>query len=381
MKIQIKEHQGLFILPLLSLPFLILIFYVLGGGTGSEAKEQEQAVNGANYHLPDADQRIDILDKQEAYMQMESQELALNMKLDVDTSNDISLSTKLQDLPEEKINEALMAHVKKQEKAARVAMGEGVEAPKEAIKDNGVRKTKRSSKPPKGQPNQSKTARNKIRAHQKYDLGSDMEELEDLLNEHEKQILQNDSLDRQVYHLQKQIEKQQKPERKYHAVSVHQSNGFEDNTHQASLIKAQIVEDSKVMTGKRIMMRLLEDTYIDGKTVKANALVYGLCKTNNERLLIQVSSVFGDGEYLPVNLSAYDLDGIKGLYVPDHVVRKVYKDAAGGVNPSMMLRPEGSPLAYMGLDAASDMAQTMFKQVRLKKVFLRKNTVLILRNE
>ncbi len=384
MKTQIKENKGLFVLPLIVLPFVILIFYVLGGGAGSEDQEQAKDINGANYHLPDADRSIDILDKQEAYRHMKTQEISQVVKLDVDTAREGSLSQKIQDLPEENVNEALMAHVKRQERAARVALGQENEANTQANIEFHQRQEKRvttTSNQSKRLTERNKKVSSRTKSKVQTPVDLDITELEGLFEEHEKLILHNDSLINQVYCLQQEVRKHQKTKQVFFEVSIHNNKGFDANIHQPSLIKAQIVEDSKVMTGNRIMMRLLHDIHINGETIKANILVYGLCKTDNERLKIQVSSIQGNGAYLPVNLSAYDLDGICGMYVPDNVVRKVYKDVAGGINPSVMLRPEGSSLTYMGVDAANDIAKTIFKRVRLKKVYLRKNTVLILKND
>jgi hypothetical protein len=71
MKNYLKKNKGLFLLPLGLIPFLILIFYVLGGGKDNEQVQQQQAqaADGANYVLPEAEKSIGIMDKMEAYRQ------------------------------------------------------------------------------------------------------------------------------------------------------------------------------------------------------------------------------------------------------------------------------------------------------------------------
>jgi hypothetical protein len=71
MKTLLKKNKALFILPLVLLPFLILIFYILGGGnpTGNDSENNQKTENrqGANYTIPQAESSIEIEDKLEAY--------------------------------------------------------------------------------------------------------------------------------------------------------------------------------------------------------------------------------------------------------------------------------------------------------------------------
>ncbi|MGQ1787497.1 conjugative transposon protein TraM [Saccharicrinis sp. GN24d3] len=388
----IKENKSLFVLPLLPVPFLILIFYVMGGGTGSQNMIEADKIKGANYQLPEADRNIDIMDKREAYRQMETQEPIREVKLDVDTVSARTLAHKIKDVPRKNVNEVLMDHVKKQEKAAREAMEpKPAKGNKTHTKENHQTTGQRENREkPSSNHYQKKRTDNKGTSNKKkasyagYPDVMDIEGLEGMFGEHEKLILHNDSLTRQVQRLQQlqlQMRKKQQQREEYHQVTPKVNKGFRAVRNHPTLIKAQIIEDFKVMSGNRVMMRLLSDVQIKGKTIKANTIIYGICKTDNERLQVYVNSIQGKGEYLSVSLNAYDLDGIRGLYVPDNVARKVYKDMAGGMNASVMLQAQGNPLAYMGMDAANDITKSMFKRVRLKKVYLRKNTVLILKND
>ena len=390
MKTLIKENKGLFILPLLPIPFLVLIFYVMGGGTGSQEIVENSNIKGANYQLPDADRNIDILDKREAYRQIETQEPMREVRLNVDTVSASTLVHKIKDLPGENVNEVLMEHVKKQGKVTRKALGEKTEKesktkPKTNHQSTQHREKRKVSRSYNNNPKRTGT---KSTLPQKtpisgYSHVMGIEEVEGMFNEHEKLILHNDSLTRQVQQLQKlqqEVQKKQQKEEEYHQVSLKTNMGFGVTRNLPTQIKAQIIEDTKVMSGNRVMMRLLKDVQIKGRTIGANTIIYGICKTDDERLQIYVSSIQGEGEYLSVSLNAYDLDGMRGLYVPDNVVRKVYKDVAGGMNASLMLQAQDNPLAYMGMDAANDITKSMFKRVRLKKVYLRKNTVLVLKN-
>ncbi|MCU4176969.1 conjugative transposon protein TraM [Carboxylicivirga sp. N1Y90] len=377
MKTLIKKNKGLFILPLLALPFVVLIFYILGGGQGQASiKSANKTFNGANYQLPDANRNIKIMDKKEAYQQMETVETPTIVELNVDTTISDATIQQVKNLDKQGATEVLMERIKIQEERSRQALNEAQgSVSHESQNAQNISDAKRISgqRPPKAK--QKRHARSQP---------IELEELQDLLSEHEQLIRQKDSMQMQLQEKQmvlNQYEKLHRRKQKGFEVKIKTTSGFNKNSNAHQSLKAQIVEDSKVMTGNRIMLRLLNDTEINGQQIKANTLVYGLCKTDNERLQIYISSIPKRDNFLAVKLSVYDMDGIKGLYVPDNVARKVYQDVAGDINPSVLLTPTDDPMAYMGINAANDLSKNMMKRVRLKKVNLRKNTVVILQND
>ncbi|WP_430811069.1 MULTISPECIES: conjugative transposon protein TraM [unclassified Carboxylicivirga] len=385
MKTQIKTNKALFILPLGLLPFVVLIFYILGGASGQNKQTTPNDNGGANYQLPDANRNIAIMDKQEAYEQISAEEPQKPVKLNIDTTQVLTPLEVTEKVPAVNVNEVLLAHVKRQEQLSRQALQnqtQGIHQKREEslseatkthsqISGNSVRRQVRKQTIKRTSPS-------------KVSMGDgssiELEELTELVDAHERLMQQNDSLSRQLHQAQI-IVNQQSQKQTFFEVQILSSGGFEPRELLSSSIKAQVVEDSKVLSGNRVMLRLLNDTYINGKIIPTGTLIYGLCKTDNERLQLLVCSVPYQDEFLPVSLSAYDLDGIRGLYVPDNVNLRVYKDVAGDVNPSILMTPSDNPLSYMGVSAAADLSKTMIKRVKLKRVYLRKNTVLILKND
>ena len=73
MKSYLNKNKALLFLPMALLPFVILIFYVLGGGENAKKEnrnnENRENQEGANYLLPEAEKSIEIFDKLEAYEQ------------------------------------------------------------------------------------------------------------------------------------------------------------------------------------------------------------------------------------------------------------------------------------------------------------------------
>ncbi|WP_312345323.1 conjugative transposon protein TraM [Chryseobacterium binzhouense] len=94
-----------------------------------------------------------------------------------------------------------------------------------------------------------------------------------------------------------------------------------------SFIKAVIDEDNKGFLGSRIRFRLLEDIFVGNKKIDKGSILYGqISGFTMQRVELKIISVFANGEILPINLSIYDVDGMKGLYVPQSVFRDMIRE-------------------------------------------------------
>lgn len=94
-----------------------------------------------------------------------------------------------------------------------------------------------------------------------------------------------------------------------------------------SFIKAVIDENNKGFLGSRIRFRLLEDIFVGNKKISKGSILYGqISGFSMQRVDLNIVSVFTKGEIFPVNLSIYDVDGMKGLYVPQSVFRDMIRD-------------------------------------------------------
>ncbi len=94
-----------------------------------------------------------------------------------------------------------------------------------------------------------------------------------------------------------------------------------------SFIKAVIDENNKGFLGSRIRFRLLEDIFVGNRKISKGSVLYGqISGFSMQRVNLNIVSVFTKGEIFPVNLSIYDVDGMKGLYVPQSVFRDMIKE-------------------------------------------------------
>ena len=86
-------------------------------------------------------------------------------------------------------------------------------------------------------------------------------------------------------------------------------------TAQAKALKAVIDQKQKFRTGDKIQLRIIEAGVYGQFGIPKNTLLYGICSISSNRLYINISSINLNDKVIPSSLSAYDLDGIPGIYI------------------------------------------------------------------
>lgn len=93
---------------------------------------------------------------------------------------------------------------------------------------------------------------------------------------------------------------------------------------ESSFIKAVIDENIKGFMGSRIRIRLLEDVYVGNAKISKGTPLYALISGFSlQRVNLHIVSVMHQNEILPINLNIYDIDGMEGLYVPSSAFREM----------------------------------------------------------
>lgn len=106
-----------------------------------------------------------------------------------------------------------------------------------------------------------------------------------------------------------------------------------EGSHQG--IRVCVDEEQTLTSGDRIRLRLTEAIEVAGNTLQAGSVLFGTTTINGQRLYVTVTSIEQDGNIIPVELSAYDLDGGKGLYIPDSKERTAAKEAAASIGSGL----------------------------------------------
>ncbi len=77
------------------------------------------------------------------------------------------------------------------------------------------------------------------------------------------------------------------------------------------------VHDTQTITiDSSVRLRLLESARVGNRIIPIGAFMAANVKLQNGRLLLQVNTIEIDGAIISVDISAYDLDGQQGLYIP-----------------------------------------------------------------
>jgi conjugative transposon TraM protein len=390
MKTFLKKNKTLLFLPLVLLPFVVLIFYILGGGENTK-REQTAGVNhqsGINYHLPEAEKSITISDKMEAWERQlnrsattdynileESDSLSGETPEGTPLSDDMYAGTSQDKIPGPPEN--LLAHIRNRETSIRKEL-EGEPGESESMANAKTRGTtlsggKKSGTNKTGEINESKK--------QREPLFTGITELDKVFDENIVLTRQNDSLKQSLQKFQMEELKREKRQNGSFTLEKGTRSGFQQGESENNPVKAEIYETATVLDGNRVKLRLLENVRINGLEITQNSFIYGICKISNERLQITVSHIPSGETFLPVTLAIHDLDGLPGLYVPDNAARKVTKEAGSSANTSSVFGVTGDPLTYAGIRAADRTTQALLKRVRLKRVTVKKNTLVYLINQ
>ena len=387
MKNFLKRNKPLLFLPLILIPFVVLIFYILGGGTLAKKESQNPAKNdsvkGANYSLPEADRNIGIVDKMESAQS--NKELTetrdydiLGEKDSLDNANSFS-DSELN--PAENSNQDqscqsaglnadvsnnLLSHIRQREVQAREDL---IKSQKET-----PRNKEELPEPKTGSTVPDKTSERTLNP-------TGIDELDQIFRQNQQLVRKNDSLSLYLKEATAKNEKTEAEKNKRFTLEKQGKSGFSSKQSAVPVIEAEVYETATVLSGNRVKLRLMEDTWLLGTKIPKNTFLYGICEVTNERLQIEIRQIPLGEKFVPVEITVCDLDGLPGLYVPDNASRKVAKEVGSSANTSSMFGVSNNPLTYMGIQAADRTAQSLIKMIRIKKVTVKKNTLVYLINK
>jgi conjugative transposon TraM protein len=148
-------------------------------------------------------------------------------------------------------------------------------------------------------------------------------------------------------------------------------------------IKAVIDENNKGFLGSRIRFRLLEDIFIGNKKLVKGSILYGqISGFSMQRVDLKIVSVFTKGEIFPVNLSIYDVDGMKGLYVPQSIFREMVREmGSNSVQGTQMDMGGEGFFTSIGSKLFSSTSKSIANLIKTNKAKLKYNSYVFLIDE
>lgn len=155
---------------------------------------------------------------------------------------------------------------------------------------------------------------------------------------------------------------------------------------EPSFIQAIVDQEIRKGTmGERIRVRLLDDIWVGNSMLKKGTYLYAwISGYEAQRVKLTVSSVMSGDKILPIDLNIYDLDGMEGLYVPASSFREFSKDLGGNVTGGMNLQMQQDPSSmnrmYMSAlqRVFTSSSQAMSRRIRQNKANLKYGTIIYL---
>jgi hypothetical protein len=335
---QKDKRKALLALPLLLIPFMALAFYAMGGGTGNN--QLVLANKGINATLPDAAFKTeDPTDKLGVY-NLKGKDTSTNQIADV--VDRLGFSTD-QDQQTDQIKQKLQE------------LDKEINRPAENSIKTGSNRTNSQSESMKG----------------------DVERLEMLMKSMQSGKGSDPEME-QLNAMLQSIMDIQHPERvreKY----INQIIDSPDSLFKA--IPAIVVDNQRVVQGTTIKLQLLDSVKLNGQVIPKGQLIYGICNIANQRLLLDVKTIRLGNRIVPVDLTIYSLDGIRGIEAPEALLTDAINggsdDAVRNLQFMTLDQSMGAQIAGAGIETAKNLFS---KKVRRIKVKLKANHPILLRN-
>lgn len=341
MKTQQKDKRKmLLVLPLLVLPFMALAFYGMGGG-GHSLSENTKEV-GINTTLPDASFKTTDPQNKLGYYQQSDRDSASGNGIK-DVADRLGFSGMESDPQTVEINNKL------------------------AALNNEI-----------SRPTQAPTYNQTSRRISESGMGSDVDRLESLM----RNIQQGNPDDPELRQLNGMLEKIldiQHP----HRIRQDYINKISDNGDSLfKAIPAVVEESQKVTQGSVIKLRLLDTVVLNGQLIPKNHFIYGICDITNQRLILDIKNIRLGNSIVPVDLSVFDMDGMRGINVPEALTKDAVNggtdDALRNIQLMTMDQSIATQVAGAGIDAAKGLFGKKIKRVKVRlkagyKILLRNN--------
>jgi len=134
-------------------------------------------------------------------------------------------------------------------------------------------------------------------------------------------------------------------------------------------IEAIVPEEQVLVSGGELRLELVGDIEVGGVRIPRGAPVYGLVSLSGERLRVGITAIAWQGRVWPVNLVVEDQDGGTGIYIPgapvSEAVRESEGQAAGELGPTILSTTLAGQAAGSGMNLARSMIGKKVRAVRV----------------
>ena len=424
----LQRRKLLLVLPLLAVPFLVLLFWALGGGGRNNANAQ-QAQNGLNMQLPGANLKDEKpLDKLSYYEKAASDTLKLQELQENDPYFRRHIDTFIKPPIDTSLTESRYRTVGSDAGSLMGSKNNAYSDPNEtkvyqklaqldAVLDKASsnRNTHKTSTTVESAQITSINSKDVDRLeemmqnmNQKQEGDPEMQELNGMLEkildiQHPDRIREKIKQTSEVKNGQvfpvavnngsnpvSLLETNEANSQTIHSrnKSSAQTSGFFSLNDepliydQQNAVLAVVHETQTLVNGSTVKLRLLNDVFVNSVLIPKNTFLFGTADLNGERLDIRIKSIRFRNSLFPVDLSACDMDGMDGIYIPGAIGRDVAKQTLDrssqaidftALNPSI-----GAQAAGVGIEAAKTL---LGRKAKLVKVTVKAGYQVLLRDE
>jgi conjugative transposon TraM protein len=381
----LKHRKFMLVLPLIILPFLIILFIILGGGKDPSTGFSSQPPSGLNARLPDAHFKKGAeKSKLSVYEEASKDSAILKEKI----KNDPYYQFEPHDSESSNVSRPTEMEQNESKIMDKLAQLKAVLHGKDEVSEPVIH-----SRNPDlvSQPQTAETMISKMGSSKSHN--TEMDQLNSMLDKvmaiQHPEILQDSlsrlarSNDKAFYHVDinrlSQDAETFTSSEESGAMASSKTNRFYDLASEQSIenaldngIEAVVPETQVLVSGSTVKLRILNDININGHLILKNQNIYGITTLAGERLKIQFSTLRSGNTLLPVSMEAYDMDGLAGVFIPGSINRDVAKqsgDQALGAVALTSLDPSiGAQAAGAGIQAAKTLIS---KKVKLMKVTIK----------
>jgi len=137
-------------------------------------------------------------------------------------------------------------------------------------------------------------------------------------------------------------------------------------------ILAAIHDTQKVSEGSIVKLRLLTDTKLNDHQLSAGQFIYGTVSFNNERLKININSIRHEVSIMQVALKVFDMDGMEGVSIPGSRTQGESKSVASSSLQNVQVLGMNPTLETQAASAGVEVVKNLFgKRIKHTSVTLK----------
>ena len=399
-----RQRRFLLVLPLLTLPFITLMFWAFGGGKGNSAMAGPNVHAGINLKLPDAKLKDDkALTKLSFYQQaaLDSAKTREAEKLDpywgklsgdsnhaINNLNDYGLEAnkaKVYDKLDE-LKKVLDNAEQTSKYSRQLNAGEHVPISYSSARDIDRLQTSMQQIQTNGTEDPEITQLNAM-----------LDKIQVIQNPDKVSYVTRQSNDKSFAVKTKKVKADISLLKSNNTTTLTYDTIIQSDQHNAfyGLANSDVVNDSlqnnsieclvpetqTIVAGSTVKLVLSNDVTINDMSLPSGTLVYGTASISNERLKIAIASIRYENSILPVSLNIYDLDGQEGIFIPGSISTTVAKESAnktiGSMDATLVDPSIGAQAASAGIEAAKTLVG---KKVKLIKVTIKSGYKVLLKD-